>query len=72
MNRWDTARVSEAPDPDDDARREAARFIARRTAIWAVPLTLVGILLSALGIPVWISVAAMVILLVVLVLEIDI
>ncbi len=58
-------------DPDHEARKEAAQFIVRRTAIWAVPLTLVALLMTALGIPLWISVAATVVLLIVLVFEID-
>lgn len=66
-----TGGVDEQPDPDDDARREAAQFILRRTAIWALPLTLVAILMTALGIPLWISVVSMLVLLAVLVFEID-
>lgn len=58
-------------DPDGDARREALHHIGRRTAIWAAPLTIVGILLVALGIPVWISVVTMLVVLAVVVLEID-
>jgi len=61
----------ESPDPDGDARNEALRFMARRTAIWAVPLALVGLLLVGLGIPLWISVVAMLVVLAVLVLEIE-
>ena len=64
-------RFDETPDPDSDARSEALRFIARRTAIWAVPLAAVGALLVGLGIPLWISVVAMLIVLAVLVFEID-
>lgn len=62
----------EPEDPDKASRDEALRFIARRTLIWAVPLTLIGALLVGLGIPVWISVGAMVLTLIVLVFEIDI
>jgi uncharacterized membrane protein len=58
-------------DEDAEARSEALRFIVRRTTIWAVPLTLIGALLTALGIPLWICVAALLIVLVVLVFEID-
>ncbi len=58
-------------DPDADARAEALRFMGRRAAIWALPLTLVGGLLVALGIPLWISVLAMVGVLAVVVFEID-
>ncbi len=59
-------------DPDAASREEALRFIARRTAIWAVPLTLIGALLIGLGIPWWISVGAMAIVLIILIFEIDI
>lgn len=59
-------------DPDADARSEALRFMARRTLIWAVPLTLVGLLLIGLGIPWWISVLAMLAVLAVLVFELEI
>jgi hypothetical protein len=58
-------------DGDEKARREALEFIARRALIWAAPLTIVGVLLIALGIPWWLSTAAMVATLAVLVLEID-
>jgi len=58
-------------DPDAEARSEALRFVARRTAVWAVPLTLVGLLLIGLGIPWWISVLAMLSVLAVLVFELD-
>ena len=70
----DTQHVDDAPedDPDRASRDEALRFIARRTLIWAIPLTLVGALLIGLGIPAWISVGAMVLMLIVLVFEIDI
>ncbi len=62
----------ESEDPDKASRDEALKFIGRRTAIWAIPLTLIGALLVGLGIPVWISVGAMVLMLIVLVFEIDI
>ncbi len=61
----------EPADPDAEARSEALRFMARRAAIWALPLTLVGALLVALGIPLWISVLAMLGVLAVVVFEID-
>ena len=62
------------PDPDLDAevRAEALYFVFRRTAIWAIPLTIVGALLVALGIPLWISVIAMVLVLAMLVFEVEI
>jgi len=63
---------AEEPDADADARSEALRFIGRRLAIWAAPLTLVGALLIGLGIPWWISVLAMLAVLAVVVFEIDI
>lgn len=59
-------------DPDADARSEALRFMARRTLTWAVPLSLVGLLLIGLGIPWWISVPAMLAVLAVLVFELEI
>ncbi len=59
------------PDEDAEVRSEALRFILRRTMIWAVPLALVAALLVALGIPVWISVVAMLVVLVVVVFEVD-
>lgn len=62
------------PDGDDldrDAREEALRHVGRRVLIWALPLTLCGALLVGLGIPVWISVIAMLAVLAVLVFEID-
>ena len=58
-------------DPDRASRNEALQFIARRAGIWAIPLTLIGALLVGLGIPVWISVVAMVAMLILLVFEID-
>ncbi len=61
----------EPPDADNEARSEALRFVARRTLIWAVPLTLVGALLTALGLPLWLSVIAMLSVLVMLVFELD-
>ena len=69
----DTRGVDDAPedDPDRASRDEALQFIARRTLIWAIPLTLIGALLVGLGIPLWISVIAMVLTLIVLVFEID-
>ena len=59
------------PDPDSDARKDALQFMARRTAIWALPLALVALLMTGLGIPLWISVIAMLAVLAVLVFEID-
>ena len=58
-------------DPDAEAQSEALRFILRRTAIWALPLALVGALLVGLGIPLWISVVAMLVVLAIVVLELD-
>ena len=59
------------PDPDAEARREALGEMGRRVAIWAVPLFILGLLLTALGIPVWISFSAMGLVLIFLVFEID-
>lgn len=59
-------------DLDADARREAAGQIGRRATIWFVPLVLVGLLLTGLGIPWWISLAAMTVVMAVLVFEIEI
>lgn len=59
-------------DLDADARRDAAGQIGRRALIWFVPLVLVGLLLIGLGIPWWISLAAMAVVMAVLVFEIEI
>ena len=56
---------------DDQARVETLRFIARRTLIWFAPLVAVGILLVALGLPVWIVVVALAIALAIVVFELD-
>ena len=62
----------EAPRTEDDqARAETIRFIARRTLIWFVPLLLVGILLVALGLPVWVVVIALAVALAIVVFELD-
>ncbi len=59
------------PDPDADERTEALHLILRRTLQWAVPLTLIGLLLTALGIPWWISVVAILIVAAVAIFELD-
>ena len=63
------------PDPerteDDQARVETIRFIARRTVIWFAPLLAIGILLVALGLPVWIVVIALVVALAIAVFELN-
>lgn len=64
-------RWEQGDDLDADARREAARQIGRRAALWVVPLALVGLLITALGIPWWISTLAMALVMVILVFEID-
>jgi hypothetical protein len=64
-------RWEQGNDLDADARREAARQIGRRAAIWVVPLTLVGVLITTLGIPWWISTIAMAAVMGILVFEID-
>ncbi len=61
----------EPVDADHESRKDALRFLTRRSAIWVIPLTLVGVLLVGLGIPWWISVGAMIIMLIVVVFEID-
>lgn len=61
----------EMSDPDADARAEALRFMGRRFAIWSLPLSILGLLLVGLGIPWWISVTAMAIVLAIVVFEID-
>jgi hypothetical protein len=60
------------PDPDREARNEALAHVSKRLAIWAIPLAVVGALLVGLGIPLWISIVAILVVLVVLVLELDI
>ncbi len=62
----------EPEDLDRESRNQAMRVVARRAAIWMVPLTVVGALLIGLGIPLWISVGAMVLMLAILVFEVDI
>jgi hypothetical protein len=62
----------EPEDLDRASRNEALRAVARRAAIWMVPLAIVGALLAGLGIPLWISVGAMVLMLAILVFEVDI
>lgn len=47
-------------------------MLARRAAIWVVPLILLGVLLTALGIPGWISTIAMVVAMIILVFEVEI
>lgn len=60
------------PDPGDEDRDEAIRQLARRAGIWAVPVIGIGILITALGIPFWISLIAMVLAMVILVFEVEI
>ena len=57
---------------DAEARRGAARHLGRRAVILIVPVLLVGVLITALGIPWWISVGALALVMAVLVFEIDI
>lgn len=56
---------------DDQARSEAIRFMAKRLLIWLGPLVLVGILLVALGLPVWVVVIAVAAALAIVVFELD-
>ena len=59
-------------DPDAEVRAEALYVVFRRIAIWAIPLMLAGALLVALGIPLWISMVAMLLVLAMLVFELEI
>ncbi len=63
--------IGDEADPDETARRHAIQVLARRAVIWTIPLTAAGVLLAALGIPVWISIVTMLVTLAVLVLDID-
>jgi len=58
-------------DLDKADQGEALRFMAKRFAIWAVPLLAISALLVALGIPVWIIAIAMGIALLLLIFEIE-
>ena len=60
-----------APDPDRVDQTEVLRFMARRLLIWGVPLVLIGVLLVALGLPVWIIVVALMAALAIVVFELD-
>jgi len=60
-----------SPDPDRADQAEVLRFMARRLLIWGVPLILVGVLLVALGLPVWIIVVALAAALAIVVFELD-
>jgi hypothetical protein len=60
-----------APDPDRVDQAEVLRFMARRLLIWAVPLVLIGVLLVALGLPIWIIVVALMAALAIVVFELD-
>jgi len=63
--------ADERRDEDDQARADAIRFMARRVLIWFAPLLVVGILLVALGLPVWIVVVALTVALAIVVFELD-
>jgi membrane protein YdbS with pleckstrin-like domain len=63
--------IDDRDDPDAEGRREAVDTILRRALLWILPLTVLAALLVALGIPWWISVAAVVAALAIVVLEID-
>jgi hypothetical protein len=65
------AREEPAPDPDRVDQAEVLRFMARRLLIWGVPLVLIGVLLVALGLPVWIIVVALAAALAIVVFELD-
>lgn len=57
-------------DPDAGERAEALHYVGRRLAIWTVPLGLIAVLLTALGIPWWVSFGAMALVLAAVVFEI--
>lgn len=61
----------EEPDPDRVDQAEVLRFMARRLLIWGAPLVLIGVLLVALGLPVWIIVVALLAALAIVVFELD-
>jgi membrane protein YdbS with pleckstrin-like domain len=63
--------LDDLPDPDDEARRDALDIIVRRALVWALPLTLAAALVVALGIPWWIGIGAVVVVLAIVVFEID-
>lgn len=58
-------------DLDKVDQSEALGFMAKRFAIWAVPLLAISILLVALGLPVWIIAIAMGIAFILLIFEIE-
>ncbi|MDH3753011.1 MAG: hypothetical protein OEU32_03980 [Acidimicrobiia bacterium] len=62
-----------APPRDADEVEQAAalRYLARKTLIWAVPLLLLGILLVALGLPVWLVIIGLVAALAIVIFEIE-
>ncbi len=63
--------VGQTRDPDRVDQAEVVRFMARRLLIWGVPLVLIGLLLVALGLPVWIIVIALAASLAIVVFELD-
>ena len=60
-----------AVDLDKADQGEALRFMAKRFAIWAVPLLAISALLVALGIPIWITAVAVGAALLLLIFEIE-
>ena len=60
------------PDPGDEDRDEALRLLGRRLAIWLLPLCALGVMVTALGIPWWISAIAIAIAAMILIFEIEI
>lgn len=54
----DPALLAAPVDADRLGQRHAVRSMARRALIWSVPLLVIGILLVALGLPVWLIVLA--------------
>lgn len=43
-------------DPDAISARRAAKIIGRRALIWLVPMALLAVFVTALGIPAWIAI----------------
>jgi hypothetical protein len=58
-------------DPDSDTARNAARIIARRAAIWLIPMAVLAAFVMALGIPVWLTLIIVGIAYAVVVLDLD-
>jgi hypothetical protein len=68
-----TAPLDSRPEVDLDKvdQGEAFGFMAKRFALWAVPLLAISALLVALGIPIWITAIAVGAALILLIFEIE-